>query len=317
MAKRQSRTTTKKTQPALPSKISPMLAQIGEPFDSKDHLFEVKWDGTRCLAFIEADRLQLQNRRFLEMRDRYPELACLSGLPPGTIIDGEIVVLENGKPSFPKLQQREHLIEPRKIEMLVKRLPATLMAFDLLYLKGKEITAQPLIERREQLRNLITKLANLHVMVPDHVLEHGKRLFAEIERHELEGIMAKRLDSPYLVGKRSPHWLKIKASKTDEFEIIGYEQREGQRVVSALVIGMPHGRSWHYKGKVGSGFTEAQRCEFFEQFVKMPPLERPPKNAPAETVWRKTGLKCQVRFFEKTKTGMLRAPVFKGFVGNR
>jgi len=317
MAKRRTKAVREGPVVALPSRISPMLAQTGEPFDSKVHLFEVKWDGTRCLAFIESHRLQLQNRRFIEMRDRYPELACLAGLPAGTIIDGEIVVLKEGKPSFDRLQQREHLIEPRKVEMLARRLPATLMAFDLLYLKGRDITAQPLIERRAQLQELIARLSDLHVMVPEHVLEKGKRLFAEIERHELEGIMAKRIDSPYLIGKRSTHWLKIKASRTDEFEIIGYVQREDERVVSALVIGMPHGRGWHYKGKVGSGFTETQRCEFFERLVNMPPLNRPPKDAPAETVWRKSGLRCQVRFFEKTKTGMLRAPVFKGLVGDR
>ena len=91
-----------------------MLAQSGEPFDSDKHLFEIKWDGTRCIAFIEPDRLRMQNRRFIEMRARYPELACLSDVPAGTVLDGEIIVLDEGKPSFNKLQQREHLLEDRR-----------------------------------------------------------------------------------------------------------------------------------------------------------------------------------------------------------
>src|SRR5690349_1216266 len=112
----------------LPERLSPMLAQGSEPFDSPDHLFEVKWDGTRCLAFIEPGRLRLQNRRFIEMRDRYPELDCLrdlTGVPGGTLLDGEIVVLEGGKPSFPKLLRRELQTDPKRVVMLARSLPAT------------------------------------------------------------------------------------------------------------------------------------------------------------------------------------------------
>ena len=297
---------------ALPDRISPMLAQAGPPFDSPDHLFEIKWDGTRCIAFVRAGGLGLQNRRFIEMRDRYPELACLLGLPVGTVLDSEIIVLKDGRPSFECLQQREHLLDPRRIGILVKRLPATMMAFDLLYDRGRCIMALPLSERRARLAELVRKLGSPHVIATDAVVEHGQRFFAEIERHALEGMMAKRLSSAYLPGRRSPHWIKVKVARTGEFDIIGYTQREGEPVVSALALGEPHGRGWHFKGKVGSGFTEPQRGELFRALSNCPPLPHPPKNVAEPIAWRATGLRCRVRFFEKTPTGMLRAPVFKG-----
>ena len=291
-----------------------MLAQAGEPFDSPKHLFEIKWDGTRCLAFIEADRIRLQNRRFIEMRERYPELAILRNLPPGTVIDGEIVVLEEGKPSFNKLQQREHLLDPSRISMLSERMPATLIVFDLLYLSYGSWMGRPLTDRREQASKLVHRLDSPHVLAPDHIIEYGTAYFAEVERHGLEGIMAKRLDSPYLPGKRSSHWLKIKVAQTGEFDIVGYTRREAEPVVSALLLGMQYRGRLIYKGKVGSGFTEDQRRELFVHLSTRPELNTLPKNGPKDAVWRATELRCAVRFFEKTKTGMLRAPVFKGLI---
>lgn len=288
-----------------------MLAQTSPPFDSPEFLFEIKWDGTRSLAFVDADRLRLQNRRDIETRARYPELECLRRLPAGTVVDSEIVVLEGGKPSFNKLQQREHLLDPTRIALLRRRLPATMIAFDLLYLRGASLMARPLAERRDRLREVITRLGDPHVIASDFVLEHGCQFFAAAEAHALEGIMAKRLGSPYLPGKRSPHWLKIKVAQTAEFEIIGYTQRENEPTISALVIGEREGRRWAYKGKVGSGFTEEDRAALFAKVSAAPPLQRPPTNGPKEAIYRASGLRCLVRFFEKTGIGMLRAPVFK------
>lgn len=301
---------------ALPDRIEPMLAQAApEPFDSDEHLFEVKWDGTRCIAFVEADRIQLQNRRYIEMRERYPELAVLGKLPAGIVLDGEIIVLEGGKPSFNKLQQREHLRDPGRIELLSRRMPATLMAFDLLYLRGERIMAEPLRQRRERLAELVQRLKQPQVIVPDFVIGSGVSYFEAAEAHGLEGIMAKRLDSPYTPGKRSPNWLKIKVAQTAQFDIIGYTPHERDpHAIGALIIGEPHGRRWAYKGKVGTGFTEQERRQFFDLLQNAAPLERPPANGPADAVWRLPGYRCLVRFFEKTAVGMLRAPSYKGLV---
>ncbi|GAG06755.1 unnamed protein product, partial [marine sediment metagenome] len=119
----------------------------------------------------------------------------MRGLPARTVIDGEIVVLQHGRPSFQKLQQRDHLQDPTRIEILSKRMPVRLMAFDLLYVRGRRITGQPLIERRQQLIELVGRLGHPLLIVPDYVVGHGMEFFAGIVRHRLEGIMAKRLDS--------------------------------------------------------------------------------------------------------------------------
>ncbi len=196
----------------LPDFVRPMLAQTAEPFDSARHLFEIKWDGARCLAFIEPRRMRLVSRRGLDVQQQYPELAGLSQLPAGTVLDGEVVVLEEGKPSLARLQQRAQLSNPARIEILSKRRPVTLMVFDLLYLRYKNVMAQPLIDRRGQVQELIERLGTPHLMAPSYVLEHGRHYFAEIERHGLEGVMAKRLDSAYSPGRRLPDWLKIKVA---------------------------------------------------------------------------------------------------------
>ncbi len=187
----------------LPRMIKPMLAQArSEPFNCDKHLFEVKWDGTRCISFIDDGRLRLQNRHLMNIGDRYPELSCLRDLPAGTVIDGEIVVLRHGKPSFQKLQQRDHLQDPTRIEILSKRMPVTLMAFDLLYVQGQRITSQPLSERRQRLIDLVGRLGHPLLIVPDYVVGYGMEFFAGIVRHRLEGMMAKRINSPYLTGSR-------------------------------------------------------------------------------------------------------------------
>ena len=291
-----------------------MLAQSGEPFDSPDFLFEIKWDGTRCLAIVDDDRFQLQNRRFIEMRDRYPELHCLKALPAGTVLDGEIVVLDGGKPNFNKLQQREHLSNPTRIDIARRQLPATFVAFDILYHGGIDVMGQALEERRGRLSDAVAQVASPHVIVSEAIDEHGRALFEQIEGHGIEGIMAKRRNSRYLPGKRSRDWLKIKVARTGEFDVLGYVQREGEPVISALLIGETYRRRRVYKGKVGTGFSEKDRARLFSELNQVAALPDAPDDGPAEAVWKAAGWRCRVRYFEKTPTGKLRAPVYAGRV---
>jgi ATP-dependent DNA ligase len=297
--------------PELPECLSPMLAQSGEAFDAPGWLFEIKWDGTRCLALVERDRLRLQNRRCIEMRERYPELACLNSLPPGTVLDGEIVVLEGGKPSFPKLLRREQQTDPRKVQMLMQSLPATFIAFDLLYLHGHSWMHRPLVQRKEALSDLLARLGSPHILLSQHVLEQGKRFFQGVADLGLEGIVAKRLDSLYAPGKRSPAWLKIKVAQTGEFDVLGYVRREGEEAVSALIVGEHDGGRCVYKAKVGS-FSEEERRELFAQLRALPPLKKTPSDGPKDAQWRLTKWRCRVRYFEKTGNGKLRGPVWLG-----
>lgn len=300
----------------LPDFVAPMLAErVLEPFDSQDFLFEIKWDGTRCLAFVEAQRLRLMNRRKVEHFGRYPELAGLRGLPAGTLLDAEIVVLEGGKPSFNRLAQREHIVEPERIALLAQRLPATFVAFDVLYDAGTNVMAEPLIDRRQRLRALIGRLKDPHVIASEHVVEHGRQYFAAAEQHGLEGIMAKRLASRYQPGQRSRDWLKIKVARVAVFDLLGYVPRAGSRVISALVVGVAAEDGWVFRGKVGTGFNEARRAALYELLVGRSKLTNPPRDGPRDAVWCAPGLKVRVRYFEQTEAGHLRGPVFEGLIG--
>jgi ATP-dependent DNA ligase len=291
--------------------IAPMLAEIAESaFDSPAHLFEIKWDGIRCLARVEPQGMTLHNRRLGDISARYPELHGLAAAPPYTIIDGEIVVLEDGRPSFTKVMQRHHVTEPRRVALLQRSLPVTLMAFDVLYCAGENLMARPLCERRQKLQELAGGLADPHVVATDCVLEQGLAYFAAAEKFGLEGIMAKRLDSPYLPNKRSGHWLKIKVARIGEFDIIGFTARSPAGPISALLLGTAHRGRLIFKGRVGSGFTEEQRQALFDALSRFPALDAPPAGGPADGVWCRTGLKARVRFLEKTANGMLRGPVF-------
>src|SRR5260370_13860550 len=119
--------------PELPRFVPPMLAKPGVPFDSSEHLFEIKWDGTRVLAFVEQGGFRLVNRHRADVTDRYPELECLGALTAGTVLDGEVVVLQEGKPNFGLLPSRNQARAPLKIQSLARTLPATYVVFDLLY----------------------------------------------------------------------------------------------------------------------------------------------------------------------------------------
>lgn len=296
---------------ALPERIKPMLAELAErPFDSKDHLFEIKWDGIRCVAFIRNGAVHLQNRRLSTMTPRYPELQVLREWPEGTVVDGEMVVLHEGKPSFNRLAQREHIGDSRRVELLVQRLPATFIAFDMLYQNGESIMREPLVERRRRLKELAAGFSNPHVVVAEYILKRGKRYFEEVERAGLEGIMAKRLDSVYTPGARSTAWLKLKVCQTGDFEWIGYTKREGDETASALVLADRVGEELIYCGKVGTGFTEARRRELYQEIIRTPRLGVRVKDVPREAVLHESGRKCRVRFLERTEDGCLRSPVF-------
>jgi ATP-dependent DNA ligase len=187
-----------------------MLAQKGEPFDSGEHLFEIKWDGTRMLAFVEPDGYRLVNRHRAERTVQYPELACLTELPAGVVLDGEMVVFHDGRPDFRRLLSRDQAGAPFKIRLSARKLPATYVVFDLLYDGYRSLLAQPLSQRRERLGQLVEDLDRPQVVFSEGIVGPGRVLFEEVCRQGLEGLVAKRLASRYRPGKRTTAWLKIK-----------------------------------------------------------------------------------------------------------
>jgi len=199
----------------LPPTINPMLAVKAEaPFDSKEHLFEIKWDGIRCLAYVEAGSVRLQSRHSTEMTFQFPELSGLARLPSGTLLDGELVVFRDGKPSLTCIQRRALLLNSSRIDYLSRIAPASFVVFDLLFLRNRPLMAAPLKVRREALIKLFQELPLPGFLLSEGLRQCGRELFGQIMRLGLEGMMAKRLDAPYLAGKRSRHWLKIKPLQT-------------------------------------------------------------------------------------------------------
>lgn len=293
-------------------KIKPMLAQIADPFDSEDFWFELKLDGSRTLAFV-GEKVRLQNRRLLDITHRYPELTLKDDVnAKEAILDGEIIITKEGKPDFRMLQTREHVGEELRIELLSQTIPATFMAFDLLYLDGRPIVDLPLVERRTKLEEIVAESPRL--LLSRYVETYGKRYFEEVKKLGLEGSMAKRKQSTYQIGKRSRDWLKLKATKTLDCVIVGYTSGEGWRgeYFGALAIGAYREGKLEFMGKVGTGFDESLLKSISSllrvRSTDVKPVEAEP---PYEVRWVKPELVCEVEFMEVTPDLKLRAPVFR------
>jgi len=292
---------------ALPEFVPPMLAKIGEPFSSPDWSFEIKWDGTRGLAFVEGGDFRLSNRKQRALKDRYPELDALRTLPGGSVIDGEVVVLKDGKPDFSGMLQREQARQPRRIARLARDLPATYVVFDLLYRDGASICDWKLIDRRDALRDVVATAAEPRIVFSDGIVGEGLLFFEEACQRELEGVVAKRLASRYLPGRRTDAWLKIKRRQRIPCAIVGFLADEGG--LRSLVVAVEDGGTLRYAGRVGSGLTDAVRSELLD-VLRTRVADRPFVPAPTKALWVEPGLYCTVEFLEWTEAGELRAPVF-------
>lgn len=296
----------------LPEFLPPMLASIGKPFDSDEHVFEPKWDGIRALAFVEDGAVRLVNRNRRDITHLYPELAGLAGLPPGTIVDGELVCLVDGRPSFSTVMSREQASGEHRIRTLARSLPAAFPTFDLLYVAGRDLTDEPLALRRELLRDALATLADPRVTFSEGVVGAGRAAFEGAEKMGIEGIVAKRLASRYRPGRRTEDWIKIKCFQRLHCLILGYLADESGDVRS-LVVASDSGSGLRHVGQVGSGLTDAMRARLRVLFEAAPRSE-PLVPCGADGRWVEPGLYCTVSFLEWTKDEMLRAPVFVGLI---
>jgi ATP-dependent DNA ligase len=297
----------------LPRHIEPMLAKIGEPFDSDEYLFEIKWDGTRTLAFIEKSGYRIVNRRKVDMTERYPEFSFLSQVEPGTVIDAEVIVMKNGKSDFPALMSREQARTPMKVRNLSRSMPATFVAFDLLYDLYESVMSEPLQARRERLQKIVAALNHPQFVLSDGVVGQGKAFFKLVVEREMEGVMAKRLKSPYLPGQRTDAWIKIKRGEDVTCLVIGFIP-SGPDDFRSLILAAERDGKLHYVGKVGSGFTNAMRKKVNGiLWSNLRPRPIIPCNIKGK--WIEPGTYCLVHCMERTAIGHLRAPAFKGLIG--
>jgi bifunctional non-homologous end joining protein LigD len=308
----------------IPHDIKPMLSTVVDaPFDDDAWLFEVKWDGYRAIASIDAQGgVTLTSRNGLALLPRFPELgaigAAFRSLP--VVVDGEICAIDGaGKSSFQALQsQQESQARSRRSSRApAADLPAgttlTYVAFDLLYADGRDMRALPLDERKAKLEALV--VPGNGVLYSQHIIGRGRDFFALAKKTGLEGIIGKRRDSPYR-ATRSREWVKIKAKNEEEFVIGGWTEPKGSRAqFGALLLGVYDGDALVFTGQVGTGFDGKRLEEIGAQLrkraVKTSPFSALPRmNPPAHFV--RPDLVAQIAFAERTRDGLLRQPVFLG-----
>jgi bifunctional non-homologous end joining protein LigD len=290
--------------------LRPMLATLAaEPFRDPNWLFEIKWDGVRAIAQVRRGRVRLVSRSTRDLSRQYPELARFPQALDA-VLDGEIVALDaDGRSSFHRLQRRMNLTGKAEIERMSEQVPVVFYAFDLLSLRGRDLTRLPLAERKQ-------KLAALGWSGPwrysDHVVGDGIGLFELARQRGLEGIVAKRADAPYEAG-RSRLWLKFKLQQRQEAVIVGYTDPQGSRSgFGALLLAVfePRENAYVYIGRVGTGFDAPTRDDLLRRF--RPAATSPALGAPARAHFVQPEWVAEVKFAEFTPAGQLRAPVYLG-----
>ncbi len=302
--------------PARPSgssrKYAPMLATLagGVP-KGEGWTFEIKWDGYRIVSRVSGSEAELRTRKDQDYTARFANVAkelAKALKTPDCVVDGEVCALdEEGRPSFSAMQQGK------------RETPIVYYLFDLLEVDGEPVVDLPLEERRERLEQLLDR-RNRTIRLSES-FDDGQALLAAAEQQGLEGVMAKRLGSRYLPGKRSRDWLKVKGHGRQEFVIAGYTRGKGRRggTLGSLVLGTYRAGELVYAGNVGTGFTER---EIERLLAKLKPLERktPPfEDAPkmprvrkGDVIWVEPKLVAEVEFAEWTHDNRLRAPSYKG-----
>lgn len=288
-----------------PSRVKPMLATlVDKPFDDSEWLFEIKWDGFRAIADLNDQRVQLYSRNLQSFKERFPTIIRdLKRLELNAILDGEIVALDKkGLSHFQLLQSKATEDDP------------FFYVFDLLYLDGKDLRELPLSKRKTLLKNLIKSRS--HIRYSDHIVGKGIAFFEACQKQGLEGVVGKKKTSPYLTGRRSRDWVKIKARPRQEVVICGFtEPKKSRKGFGALVMGVREKGALKYAGHVGTGFSEAQLREIKAQLhplvVRRCPFEAVPKtNTPV--TWVRPHYLAEVAFREWTNDGRMRQPVFLG-----
>jgi bifunctional non-homologous end joining protein LigD len=297
---------------AVRNDYRPMLATLTEELPRGDEwLFEVKWDGYRALGYVREGEAKLVSRNGNDLTGRFPDLAkalAQAVRSPACVVDGEVCALdEQGRPSFSAMQQGK---------------PGTASVyavFDVLEIDGAHVLDLPLTERRARLEQLLDARSTTVRLSP--LFADGDALLQAAAEQKLEGVMAKRATSPYVEGKRTRHWLKIKTHGRQEFVICGWTKGQGRRAGSfgSLVLGAYRDDELQWVGNCGTGFTER---DIDELRAKLEPLRvdsspfavvpKMPKVPKGDVVWVEPALVCEVEFVEWTHEGHLRAPSFQG-----
>ena len=317
----------------MPKRLDPMLAKPGPvpEADSDEWAYEIKWDGVRVLGYADHGKWCMLSRRLEDVSARYPELAAIADAvgDHAAILDGEVVALDDdGRPRFQLIQSRMGLASPAAIRARAKQQPVDYLVFDLLHLDGHCVRELPYLRRRELLEGL--GLDGPRWRTPRYRHGGGADLLEAARRQGLEGIVAKRCESPYRPGKRTGEWIKTRVWRRQEFVIGGYVPGEGRRAsrVGSLLVGYYDKRHselrkggrqrLHFAGGVGSGLKESDldllTRELHERERADSPFDVGKPTGPKArfAVWCEPELVCEVSWTEWTNEGTLRQPAFKG-----
>jgi bifunctional non-homologous end joining protein LigD len=298
-----------------------MLAEATpEAFDDLGWWFEPKMDGIRCLAEMSTGETVLRTRTGRDATAQYPEIHMIHELVDqvNAVIDGEIVAFDaDGRISFEALQQRMNLANPRQIERMKTQIPVTFVAFDLLWLDGRDTTGLGLEERRELLTYVVEQDERLQLTA--YIEGEGRSLAEAANQQALEGVVAKRKGSPYMPGRRTDAWKKIKIRDTQDCVILGFTPGQGGRgaTFGAVLVGAYADGELRWIGQAGSGFTDRILEELLDRLQPLirptPPIEDPELARVKGAVFVEPEVVCEIEYTEITKgTKKMRAPVFKG-----
>jgi DNA ligase D-like protein (predicted ligase)/DNA ligase D-like protein (predicted 3'-phosphoesterase) len=291
-----------------------MLAQSKDkPFNDPSWIYEVKWDGIRAIAYIN-ESLTLRSRNDKELLDRFPELQELANLTGNVVLDGEIIVMRDGQIDFQTVAQRTQASDPKQIEFLQAKNPATYIVFDILEKNNESLIDIPLSNRREILEDSLKE--GRYVILSSIVEEQGVNYYQVVQERGMEGIIAKRKESLYHPGSRSSDWLKIKTVKTCDCAVFGFTPGTGNRknTFGALLLGLYDQGKPVYVGRVGTGFTDMKLQEILDQLnpisIEDPWFDEP--DIPQDSTWVNPKLVAIVGYQQVTNDNRLRAPRFQG-----
>ena len=293
--------------------IKPML--IGKemaPFDDPNYIYELKWDGERCVAYLEPGRPpELRNKRNVRMLSKVPELAVISKqVKKRCILDGELFILKDSRPDFSLIQRRSLMSDRFKIELDSKHNPATFSAFDVLYYDCQETMLLPLMERKALLDKSI--MDGPRMAISRYVEGQGTSLFNFAAERGLEGIVAKVKDSIYIQDKWTTDWIKMKVMMEEDYVVCGYILKSNH--MTSIILGQYRGNTLIYKGHVTMGVS-GQAFDIISRHPTLPSapfIAYPAGHGNDRAIWLSPDLVCIVKFMHHTKSGGMRQPVFKG-----
>lgn len=288
--------------------ISPMLiSEMQDPFDSEDYIYEIKWDGIRCVSYLDNNYTDMRNKRNKLMIPIFPELEDLyKQVKVKCILDHELLVLKNGVPDFYEIQKRALMTNPFKIKLSSEKYPASIIAYDILYYKDKDITDLPITERKKYLQDVV--IENNNISVSRYIENNGIMLFNLVKEKGLEGIVAKRKNSLYWQGKKSKDWIKCKVMSTEDCIICGYISKANN--MTSLVLGQYDGDTLIYRGHVTLGASLRILNQHKYKVIDYSPFGFVPEGN-SDAVWLNPELVCIVESMP-TEKDSFRQPVFKG-----